>query len=415
MEFIFPASINRASSRVILYLAVIILLGTVGCGKKSAGNNVSDVTVQKADEPTDEEYKEMAGALEKAAKDGDIDAFNQLIDWDGIIARALKPSKAYKEFDEVFAASTKKNIRNDIAAKIIKLVKEGSQFRCLRIHTREGKKCILFRLMNSSKPSLDYFEFEPARQANGKVLVNDCYSYRSGETNTQRIRDHYLFLAPTASEASRRGKIEESVYDLAEHERHISEMAAFTDAGDWQSALRLYDLLPNAIQNTKYVLLTRLAAATQAGGQEFEDALNALHTALPNDRCWDFFHFDYYLAKHQYAETRAAIDRLDKQLGGDSYQDARRSLTYYMEKNYKQAREFAQKSIDAEDNVLLPYALLLQTALAEKNFDETARLLIAMEAKSLMKFPEDLTTVPVYAEFVESPQYQTWLKRTKSK
>jgi hypothetical protein len=50
----------------------------------------------------------------------------------------------------------------------------------------------------------------------------------------------------------------------------------------------------------------------------------------------------------------------------------------------------------------------------EKNFDESLRLLTVMETKSFLKDP-DLTSLPIYAEFVKSPQYQTWLNRAKEK
>lgn len=87
-------------------------------------------------------------------------------------------------------------------------------------------------------------------------------------------------------------------------------------------------------------------------------------------------------------------------------------MSYIPERNYKLARKYAQKAIEAEDSLFLPYLVLLQIALVEKNFDEVSRLMTLMEDKSLMEFP-DLTTNPPYAEFVKSPQYQAWLRKAK--
>jgi tetratricopeptide (TPR) repeat protein len=356
----------------------------------------------------------MAGVLEKAVKAGDIDAFNQMIDWDGIVARALTPSKASKTYDKFFADSTKKNVLSGIAKKTIRLVNEGSQFRCLRIHTWNGKKCILFRLLNADKLSLDYFEFELARKANGMVLISEYYNYRVGDTISQYIRQDYIALAHTVSEMKERGNIAPEDSAFMKNHRTVSEMMEYISKGDGESALVLYARLPNAFQNIKLVLLNRLEAAHMVGGKEYQDAMEAIRTTLPKDPCLDFVLLDYYFEHQQYSEMRAAIDRIDEQLGGDSYQDARRSITYMMEKNYRLARKYAQKAIDQEDTIKLPYFILLQTSLQEHDFNETARLLTVMEEKSFMVIP-DLTTIPIYAEFVKSPQYQTWLKRTKPK
>jgi len=47
-------------------------------------------------------------------------------------------------------------------------------------------------------------------------------------------------------------------------------------------------------------------------------------------------------------------------------------------------------------------------SLRDKSFDETLSLLEKLEQKFHTKFA-DLKTVPEYAEFAKSPQYQTWL------
>jgi len=147
---------------------------------------------------------------------------------------------------------------------------------------------------------------------------------------------------------------------------------------------------------------------------EYDEALQAIEAALPGDPCLDFVLVDYYSARRQYDKLRAAIDRLDARVGGDPQQDARRALSYIPEKNYKLARKYAQKAIEAEDSLFLPYIVLLQIGLEEKDFDEVSRVMMLMEEKSLMEFP-DLTTVPAYAEFVKSPQYQAWLTKVKAK
>jgi tetratricopeptide (TPR) repeat protein len=217
-----------------------------------------------------------------------------------------------------------------------------------------------------------------------------------------------------ASKALERGKPNRREMEFAENNARFSEMQARSSAGDGRGALEIYAQLPSVFQRDKLVLLTRLEAANLVGGKAYDEAVQSIRSATPDDPCLTFLLVDYYLAHQQYDEARTAIDRLDRRLGGDSYQTARRAMTYLLEKKYRQAREHAQKAVEAEDTLFLAYCVLLQRALAEKDFDEVSRLLTIMEAKSIMTV-SDLTTIPIYADFVKSPQYRAWAKKQKPK
>jgi tetratricopeptide (TPR) repeat protein len=412
----FQSSHHQTRRRIASFFVGLALVWTIGCTEKTPSDDRDAGMVASVGQPTDDDYLKFAKFLERTARSGDIAAFNQAIDWDTIISRATTPIEGSKEFNALFASATKRDLMgtSGITAAIAELVREGGEFRFLRIHTIEGTKRLLFRMLVPAKPALDYFEFELARRADGKVVATDYYVFRSGELVSQTVRRHYRSIASAASKAVGRSKLSRQEMDLAENNRKVSEMQACSHAGNARLALEIYAQLPAALQNEKTVLLTRLEAANMVGGKQYDEAMQALRLAIPDDPCLDFVLVDYYSARHQYDEVRAVIDRLDARIGGDPYQDARRALSFLEEKKYKLARDHAQKAIAAEDTLLLPYFVLLQIALEEKDFEEVARLLTVVEGKSLMTFPE-LTTISAYAEFVKSPQYQTWLKKTKSK
>jgi tetratricopeptide (TPR) repeat protein len=391
------------------------LLWTLGCDGKKPGNDQG--TVPSAAQPTDDDCVKFAKLLEKAVKSRDVAAFNQMIDWDAIVSRATTPPEGSKAFNDMFVLHTKQDLMNPpygIATQTAKLIGEGGDFRCLRIHTMDGAKRLVFRLLVPKKPSLDYFEFVLSRRADGAVLASDYYSFRSGEMVSQRIRENYRRVASVASRALNRSKLTRDESDVVANNLKVAEMEALANSHDGRRALEIYAQLPETLRNEKGVLLTRLSAANSlgTGSKEYDEALQAIETALPGDPCLDFVLVDYYSSRRQYDKLRAAIDRLDTRVGGDPQQDARRALSYIPERNYKLARKYAQKAIEAEDSLFLPYLVLLQIALVEKNFDEVSRLMTLMEDKSLMEFP-DLTTNPAYAEFVKSPQYQAWLRKAK--
>ncbi len=396
------------------FVSGFALLCTVGCTDSKPCNNRANAAILFDERPTDDDCRRFAKSLEKAAQSSDVAAINQAIDWDRVIHHATTPSEGTKEFNNIFILTTKRDLRGKggIGANIARLTTEGGEFRYLRTHTKEGKIFILFRLLIPKKPALDYFDFEVAKLNDGTVAAIDYFVYRNGETISHSIRRRYQSIASAASKALARSELTQQEMDVAENSQKVSEMTACSDTGDGRRALEIYAQLPIAFQNEKNALLARLAAAHLVGAKEYDDALQAIRSAIPDDPCLDFILYDYYLSHHQYENLRAAIDRLDSQLGGDSCLDARRALSYVQEKNYKLARKYAQKAIDAEDTLSLPHYVLLQSSLEEKNFDETRRLLIVMQEKSLMTIP-DLTALPAYAEFVKSSQYQTLLKKVK--
>ena len=403
-----------AERGIVPFFVTLVLLWTSGCAEKQQGSDVAVAAMPSPGQLTDEDYLKFANFLEKAAQSGDVEAFTRAIDWDAIISRATTPSVGSKEFNEFFVLTTMRDVIGSygIAEKTVALVKDGGEFRCLRVHTVEGTKRLVFRLLVPKKPALDYFEFELARRADGRVLVSDYYVFRIGETISQAIRRKYRSIATVAQKVLERNELSAQEMAFAENHRKFLEMEACSCAGDGQRALEINAQLPAAFQKEKFVLLTRLEAANLVGGKAYDDAMEAIRSALPDDPCVDFVLVDYYTSHQQYDELRAAIDRLDRRIEDDSYQDARRALSYLQEKKYKLAREHGQKALDAEDTLLLAYCVLLQCAIEEKDFDEVSRLLTVTEEKAVTTV-SDLTTIPIYAEFVKSPQYQSWLKKAR--
>jgi hypothetical protein len=75
----------------------------------------------------------------------------------------------------------------------------------------------------------------------------------------------------------------------------------------------------------------------------------------------------------------------------------------------KPAREFAQRAIREEPGLVPAYLSLLDVSVHGGNFEESLDLLKMLDQKFKIEFNE-LTSLPAYAGFVKSPQYQEWLK-----
>ena len=89
-----------------------------------------------------------------------------------------------------------------------------------------------------------------------------------------------------------------------------------------------------------------------------------------------------------------------------------RAGSFLAEGDKKTAKEYFRKAVAAEDSLMVADFNLVAISLAEKDFDETSRLLTVIREKFPKRMP-NVTRIPLYAQYVKSPQYQAWLKTAK--
>ena len=105
----------------------------------------------------------------------------------------------------------------------------------------------------------------------------------------------------------------------------------------------------------------------------------------------------------------AGVDQLDKSVGGDPYLDLMRANLLVEKKDYAKARQHLAKLETWNSQLVDTQWVYVAISLAEKNHDETARLLNKVADEFGIEI-QDLTAIPEYAEFVKSPQYEAWMK-----
>ncbi len=73
------------------------------------------------------------------------------------------------------------------------------------------------------------------------------------------------------------------------------------------------------------------------------------------------------------------------------------------------ALKFAKRAIEEEPTLLRHISTLIGISMKEEKYDETLATLKKQDQTFTMTY-EDFKTVPAYAGFVKSPQYQQWLQ-----
>jgi hypothetical protein len=144
----------------------------------------------------------------------------------------------------------------------------------------------------------------------------DVYVYSSGEWLSATVRRSLAVLFDPATPG------------LTPHERacasagnEIAGFAALVNARKDREALAAFDALPAEVRADKTLLLTRLQVAHRLGPEgepTLREAVQDLRRAFPDDPCGDMVQIEG-ARWGQVAEALAAVDRLERRVGGDPH------------------------------------------------------------------------------------------------
>jgi hypothetical protein len=354
---------------------------------------------------TDEECRAFALAVENAVQGGDVAAFNALIDWDAALETATAGIKAPEGSRKGFIQGVKGSMQKEqgLVPQIVATVKGGGSYKFLHVR--------VFRLVMPDSDGVNYHDFVLARGPDGKVRAADVYIFLSGELISQTMRRMYI---PAAAQDSQGllDKLLGTEQLFMKNFPRFQQMTTEVRNGRPAEALKVFQEFPPELKKDKNILMVRLQAAQAVNDAEYSRALEDLRAAHPDDACIDMISIDYYLLKKDYPRALACIDRLDKAVGGDPYVNVMRSGLHTDEQRYDLARRDAQAAIAADPTLQDAYWNLMTISLQEHNFADTVTQLNQLEERFHIPFG-DMTELPVFAEFVKSPEYRAWKERPK--
>jgi hypothetical protein len=398
-------------------LALFLLLG---CSDQPHGPRVRtgdpDVETKSPTGLSDEELRKLADRIVVAVKKQDAAALGKIFDWNALIYEAASDIQAPIAEHNRFAAEMKGTDKKlgVLGMQISGPVAAGASYTFLRAHIQDKQQRLLFRLAVPDSPTFNAFNYHDvilSLRPDGEVRAIDVYSLMTGELLSQTTRRAFLMTILRLAEASA-AKFQGIEHEFQQHFTKMQLMREFADAGQSKEVLKLYDQLPLRLQRDKNVMLTRLSAAQDVGGDAFKAAIDDFRTYFPDDPCIERFSITYFADKNDYANALTKVDVIDKAVGGDPYLDVIRSGLQLAANNPRAARTAAEKALAAEPS-LDAHMALVNVSLKEKNFAETLDRLKEV-ARRFAPAPGDLTQQPKYADFVKSPQYQEWLKSRSS-
>jgi tetratricopeptide (TPR) repeat protein len=386
--------------------AVASLLNPEGQASVEQTAGGQSLTAAPGVPPADDEARAFAESLEKSLTSGDVTAVHNAVDVAAFNQRATAkldmPPQARAGIVALARSGADFGLTG-ILDEILKGSTNGETIRLLRVHQVDGEPHALYRLVPRDT-SVGYVEFVLLKHADGHVHVDDAQVFEFGGLLSKSVGEGIMIgYRSTLATATPAHAGQDGVSPV----KTLRQMQQSAREGKFQEALDLYQGLPVELQHERSILRMRADAARRLGGQAFDDALDALRKAFPDDAGVDLLMIDLHLQHHRYDKALASLDAIDRMVGGGPYLDSLRARAHNGKGTLTAAKRCARNSIKGEPALPSAYLSLLSVSLQEKEFGETSRLLTIVRDKFPSQMP-NVATDTAYAKYLHSPQYRKW-------
>ncbi len=355
-------------------------------------------------EPAAPEYQQFVDELTKTMNARDPAFLQKHLNFKEIVARAMRGLPA----DQEISSGLLKGITEEgnLPKVIVSALGDKGSYLPLWVRTANGRTRALLRLV-SSEGALNYHELRLTKSVVGRIEVIDIYVFVTGENLSETLRRGALNLI-AAKNKSLVSRLLEGEQDFLKHGETIGALHRANLGGKYQEALDQYAKLPPKLQADKSLMIARIQAASHLNEDLYLAALDDFAKKFPNDPAGNLMLIDAYVLHKDYDKCLATVDSLDKRLAGDPYLNAFRANVALLQGKTAEAKKLFEATVAGAPGVVHPYFALVEISIAEKQFAETARLMTILETDLGIRFPDDLSQVPVFQPFIESPEHAAW-------
>ena len=415
-------------------ISILISLLVTGCGKKQPTNSNQDknppvpLPYQKAKKETPSkndvnnstpenplsevtprpkitlaEAEKVAKNLQAAVEMENSEMVFRLIDRDILIGRAMPKSLTdAQQKKEIIAGA-----RTAFKEILLQNLSVGT-YQFLRVSgTPDGVQATMRLIFPNG--GVNYHHLVLGHSVDMKPCVVDIFAYTSGEYLSQtfsRLITHSMPGAKLPDVTAMQGI------------KQFEDMTMAMQKGAFSRALTIYEGMQPNWKQQKTTMQMRIVAANQVAvsnlqqsqpmGDEYRKAMEDFRRTFPNAKNLSLLLIDFYTLNKDYKQARAAVDQLDKQVGGDPYLNFIRG-NIALSQGKKQAGKdlFIKLTKDMPKNPA-PYFTLIDLALMDKNYKEVTRLLINTEENTPVRFDPDFNGIDSYKDYLASPENIKW-------
>jgi len=318
---------------------------------------------------------------------------------------------------EGFELSEKERLEHE--QRITKSVVEGltekfQQFKkakYLRTQEVEGEKRVLLRL-TAENFAITYVAFFVERNEAGNVCWTDAFGYATAESISDGLRRFLLFVTQ-GKLTHPRNLAEAAIYSNGrQFVQKLTRMQKLFEKGEYNSAVRMFDQLPDELRTAKFVLSQRVQAAQKLGEEAYIKAIEAWEEAYAGDPSLNLIAIDGHLLRKNYPDVVRCITALENQLKGT---DGRLCFikAYALEQDHQaeSARVAAVAGVKTEPDMSENYTVLMKLSLDEGDFPAAVRILQSIEKNMPDEDPKRM--IPKARDtdaFLKSDELRAWMK-----
>ena len=389
----------------------------MGCGKKDPDSlSEGSKSLPKVESPeipppgvtrgpriTLAEARTVAKELQAAVEANDAGMVLRLIDLDNLIRHGLPNHLNGTQQEKQIVAS----FRSKFDEAFVRNLNAGDYQFLRASETPDGAQSIMRVLPKGG--GLNYHRLVLGRNTQNKPCVVDLFVYLSGEPLSHTFGR--LITQSMPDKLSPDAKARQAA-------KQFQDMSVAVRSGNPAQALAIYDSMQPKWQQQKTIMQTRIMAANkvaasnaqkgQPNSDDYRKAVQDFQNAFPNAENMALVLIDFYFFNEDFKQARAAVDQLDKQVGGDPYLNLLRGNLALAQGKKQAAKDFfVQLTKDIPKNPA-SYFALINLAMVDKDFKEVTRLLISTEGNTAIRFEPDFNGADNFKEYVASPENEKW-------
>jgi hypothetical protein len=349
----------------------------------------------------------FARKLEESIGRGDGKLAERMLDGAALLERSFKGAPGDEKNKAAFGAGILKTFT--FASKVSKEIREqDGSYTFLRFRMEGNARRALFRMIAGG--AFNYHDYLLEAGPGGTLRATDLHILLSGEWLSESFRRAYVGFV--AGQPGMLGKLTGQQNEYAKVLQQMKSMTDLMRQGKHAEALKVYEGISAEGKKDKMVLLTRYQAAQEAAPETLPRIIEDFEKAFPGDACLPGVSIDAHLVAKRFDRALAAIDLVEKSVGGDPYLHVLRAGIHVETAAFDQARASAAKAVEQEKTLAPAYWMLVTISLEEKKPADTVAWLSRIE-KDLGLEIGDLAENEPYADFVKSAEYKEWLKGRK--
>jgi tetratricopeptide (TPR) repeat protein len=360
--------------------------------------------------PSRQQYIDFSENLAKELNKGDAAAFMQRFDRNDFANRVVEEMHVAPA-RHAMASAFARRAAGKMGQVVVSKLGQAGQLKFLRLqpagrHAPRGAVTSLFRVDFGDK-GLNYLQFQLQGRTPDRIRVVDWTNYTTGTSASEGMGDLFnLMLGPDPMPATGAGQ---GAGARAGNRWVLMGFLSAARKGHYETALSLFDALPQWMQRDRYLQINRMEAAKEVGGDTYRRVLAELVRNYGGDTRMSLSLVDYYIFTKDYARAHALIDQVSKMIGGDAALEALHANIDYRAGHMKSAIVHCRRAIQEDPDYEDSYWTVLNVLVKERHYQDAVLVLRILHSKFRHRLdPKAVAKVAGFTEFAKSEAFQAW-------